>query len=66
VLWELGWVEESMVLLSPVPSFGMVADCHNPDEVMERRDNRVTHWFLSQFLSSHRTGGESASKGERS
>jgi len=55
-----------MVLLSPVPSFGMVADCHNPDEVMERRDNRVTHWFLSQFLSSHRTGGESASKGERS
>lgn len=27
MLWELGWVEESIDLLSLVPSLGMVADC---------------------------------------
>lgn len=27
VLWELGWVEESIDLLSLVPSLGMITDC---------------------------------------
>lgn len=27
VFWELGWIEESMDLLSLLPFLGMVADC---------------------------------------
>lgn len=54
------WVEETVGSVSPVPSLGMETGCGtNLTRLWERSDSCVTHWTLSQFLSSHRTGGES-------
>lgn len=55
-----GGVEETVGLVSLVPPLGVESVWGTTlTRLGERSDNCVTHWTLSQFLSSRRTGGES-------